>query len=72
MSLAVLAMIGAAPVPVSSTHSGGDTCHLLAVVQRMFTSSMLSLTASRARAGRFPAPVASLPSLQFTTGGRFD
>ena len=62
ISLAVLAIIGAAPVPVPPPIPAVIKAILQPSFSMFFTSSKLSLAASRARSGRFPAPRPSRPN----------
>ena len=73
ISLAVCAMIGAAPVPVPPPIPAVMNTILVPSFSMALMSSMLSSAALRARAGRFPAPRPSLPSCSFTgTGESFN
>ena len=73
ISLAVCAMIGAAPVPVPPPIPAVMNTILVPSFSMALMSSMLSSAALRARAGRLPAPRPSLPSCSFTgTGESFN
>ena len=62
ISLAVLAMIGAAPVPVPPPIPAVMNTILHPSFNIFLTSSMLSFVASRAFSGRLPAPKPSCPN----------
>ena len=69
MSLAVLAMIGAAPVPVPPPIPAVMNAMRHPSFSIFLMSSMLSSAAARALAGRFPAPSPSLPNCSFRSTG---
>ena len=73
ISLAVCAMMGAAPVPVPPPIPAVMNTILVPSFSIFLMSSILSSAALRARAGRFPAPRPSFPSCNFTgTGESFN
>ena len=69
ISLAVLAMIGAAPVPVPPPIPAVMNTIFVPSFSMLLMLSRLSSAASRARAGRLPAPNPSLPNCSLTGTG---